>query len=332
MADFAGVVRRYMQARGLSLRGLARAASYDPSYLSKVLSGHKPVTPYLGARLDDVLGAGGEVRAAAHEQAAALAARAARSLPRGSPSRVAEALQTAASAGPAGSGIAADSLFELIPHYSHVISVTTSAAVYDELLSVRSFANTLLGDTGSRRHSDLVVAAGWLSALLAMSATDMGDHAAAHVWCSDTERRGQDVGRPELAGWSTLTRALIAYYQGQAHRSAKLAGYGQHATQPGTVVHAKLAAQEMRSRALLGDAGGVAEARHRAAAAIATLAPEAAAAGAFSIPLAEDPPYTATSLLLVSRYGDAAEATDVSSKPCIRAAQAISQPSTPGRC
>jgi transcriptional regulator with XRE-family HTH domain len=45
MADFAAVVRRFMQARGVSLRGLARAASYDPSYLSKVLSGRKPVTP-----------------------------------------------------------------------------------------------------------------------------------------------------------------------------------------------------------------------------------------------------------------------------------------------
>ena len=309
MADFAAVVRRYMQDRSLSLRGLARAASYDPSYLSKVLGGHKPVTPYLGARLDEVLDAGGEVRAAAREQAAALAARPERSSRRRSLSRVAEALQATAAAGAAGPSIAADGLFELIPHYSHVISVTTSAAVYDELLSVRAFANTLLSDSGSSRHSDVAAAAGWLSALLAMSATNLGDHAAAHVWCSDTERRGQDAGHPELAGWATLTRALIAYYQGQAARSAGLAQYGQHATQPGTVVHAKLAAQEMRSRAMLRDADGVAEARTRAAAAIATLPPEAAAAGAFSIPLAEDPPYTATSLLLVSRYADAAAAT-----------------------
>jgi len=142
-----------------------------------------------------------------------------------------------------------------------------------------------------------------------MSATDMGDHAAAHVWCSDTERRGQDAGHSELVGWATLTRALIAYYQGQAGRSAQLASYGQHATQPGTVIHAKLAAQEMRSRAMLGDADGVTEARTRAAAAIATLPAEAAAAGAFSIPLADDPPYTATSQLLVGEYADAAAAT-----------------------
>jgi hypothetical protein len=306
MADFAAVVRRFMQARGLSLRGLARAANYDPSYLSKVLGGRKPVTTYLGACLDDALGAGGEIRHAAREQVARPALNGPRS--RRAPSRVLEALQ-AVDGGLPGSEVAIDGLTDLIPHYAHVVSVTTSAAVYDELLSVRSFAGSLLGDAGSRRRSDLVVTAGWLSALLAVSATDMGDHAAALVWCSDTERHGRDAGHPELAGWAPLTRALIAYYQGQADRSAKLAERGQHSTQPGTVVYAKLAAQEMRSCAMLGDADGMADARRKAVAAIGALTPGFAVSGAFSIPLEEDPPYTATSLLLVGRYRDAAEAT-----------------------
>ena len=39
MAEFAAEVRRLMTERGMSLRGLAKAASYDPYYLSKVLSG-----------------------------------------------------------------------------------------------------------------------------------------------------------------------------------------------------------------------------------------------------------------------------------------------------
>ena len=42
MADFAAEVRRLMTERGTPLRGLAKASNYDPSYLSKVLSGHKP--------------------------------------------------------------------------------------------------------------------------------------------------------------------------------------------------------------------------------------------------------------------------------------------------
>jgi hypothetical protein len=75
------------------------------------------------------------------------------------------------------------------------------------------------------------------------------------------------------------------------------------------VVYAKLAAQEMRSRAMLGDADGMANARRKAATAIEALTPGFAVNGAFSMPLEEDPPYTATSLLLVGKYQDAAEAT-----------------------
>jgi predicted transcriptional regulator len=65
MADFAAEVRRLMAERGILLRGLAKASNYDPSYLSKVLSGRKPSSPYLAARLDDSLGAGGTIRDAA---------------------------------------------------------------------------------------------------------------------------------------------------------------------------------------------------------------------------------------------------------------------------
>jgi transcriptional regulator with XRE-family HTH domain/tetratricopeptide (TPR) repeat protein len=61
MTDAAGEMRRLMADRGLSLRGLARQAGYDPSYLSKVLRGRKPFTPSVAARLDSVLDADGAV-------------------------------------------------------------------------------------------------------------------------------------------------------------------------------------------------------------------------------------------------------------------------------
>jgi transcriptional regulator with XRE-family HTH domain len=65
MADFADEVQRRMTERGLSLRALARAASYDPSHLSKILSGQRRPNAYLAARLDDVLDAAGRIREAA---------------------------------------------------------------------------------------------------------------------------------------------------------------------------------------------------------------------------------------------------------------------------
>lgn len=60
---------------------------------------------------------------------------------------------------------------------------------------------------------------------------------------------------------------------------------------------------------MLGDAAGMAKARNRAAAAMAQLGPPAPAASVYSVPRAEDPPYTATSLLLAGRYAEAAQMT-----------------------
>src|SRR5690242_20754555 len=93
MTDFAAEVRRLMTERGMSLRRLAKAASYDPSYLSKVLSGHKPSSPYLAARLDDALGAGGAIRDAAPQPLPHPARKA--STPGRKPSGAVEALQVA---------------------------------------------------------------------------------------------------------------------------------------------------------------------------------------------------------------------------------------------
>lgn len=58
-----------MGERGMSLRALASAVGNDPGYISKVLRGLKPAGPDVARRIDDALGAGGEVIAAAAGQA-----------------------------------------------------------------------------------------------------------------------------------------------------------------------------------------------------------------------------------------------------------------------
>ena len=148
----------------------------------------------------------------------------------------------------------AGGLAELVLHYAHALAIAPSPAVYGELLSARSFAGTLLSRSAPRQRPALTVTAGWLSSLLAISAADLGDHAAAVIWCADTERRGRDAAYPELLGWAALTRSLIAWYQGDPLASAAAARRGQADGQPGSVAHAKLAAQEMPCRAMLADA------------------------------------------------------------------------------
>ena len=140
------------------------------------------------------------------------------------------------------------------------------------------------------------------------------------IWCADTERRGRDASYPELLDWAALTRSLIAWYQSDPLASAAAARRGQAKGQPGSLAHAKLTAQEMRCRAMLGDAAGMA--RHKAATAMPQLGPPTPAASVYSVPRADDPPYTATSLLLAGRYAEAAQMTqriiDVTYRPQAR--------------
>ncbi len=204
-----------------------------------------------------------------------------------------------------------DSLGELIDHYAQTICALPPADVYDELLTVRSYASGLLDHVGhAPSRKDLVLATGWLSHLLAVAACDMGEHAAARVWCSDAVRQSREARHPELEGWAALTKAMVAWYQGQPRQSAILSARGQKVVQQGTVVYAKLAAQEMRAAAMAGDVDGMTRARRQAGKAIAALPGDAPTTGALSIALSEDPPYTATSLLFVSRYREAVTATN----------------------
>ena len=302
MSDFGRELTRLMAERGVGVRQLARALYVNPGHLSNLRNGNANPSAELADALDRHLGGGGRLAALASTQSARE--------PRGtrrSSSRAAEALQVAMNGGAdGGAGVAGEALSELVGHYAHVVAVAPSAAVYDELLSARAFAGRLLTRGPARLRADLAVTAGWLSSLLAASATDLGDHAAAVVWCADTARRGRDAGHPELAGWAALTRALIAWYQGDPVRSAEAARLGQAETAAGTAAYARLAAQEMRCLAMLGDMAGMTGARRRAAAAISRLGPAAASAGVYSVQAADDPPYTATSLLVAGRHAEAA--------------------------
>jgi transcriptional regulator with XRE-family HTH domain len=75
MTDFTEVVRRWKDERGVSLRALARAAPCDPSLLSRILSGKQRPSGQMAAALDNALGAGGQITAAAAQALAKQAPR-----------------------------------------------------------------------------------------------------------------------------------------------------------------------------------------------------------------------------------------------------------------
>jgi transcriptional regulator with XRE-family HTH domain len=298
-------LRAARRRRGVTQEVLAGLCGVTPAYLSMIENGKRQLESYsLIMNLASALGV------PAGEIAPGMPASAAAARPGHAPGqrRVVRALEVI---GDENAGNAADSLADLVDYYSHAIGSASPAVVYDELLAVRSRARQVImrADLQPRR-SDLLVSAGWLSNLLAVAACDLGEHATARVWCADSVRRSKDTGCPELAAWALLTRALIAYYQGRSRQSAALAAQGRALAAPGTAVYAKLAAQEMRAAAQAGDLAGMSRARRDAAAAIRQLRPAAMAGGVFSVAVGEDPPYTATSLLLLGDFREAVPATN----------------------
>ncbi|RAY11883.1 hypothetical protein DPM19_28360 [Actinomadura craniellae] len=208
-------------------------------------------------------------------------------------------------------GSLVDGLRELVEHYALTINASPPAQIYDELLTIKAYANSVpQNKITSHLHRDFTTASGWLSALLSIAACDMGEHAAARIWCSDTEKNSCQSGHPELTAWAALTRSVVAFYQGHPQQSVTLAARGRELAPGRTVVRAKLAAQEMRAAAMVGDEERVLQTHDSAARLIAQLPQEAAtASGAFSIKLSDDPPYTATSLMLLGRHREAVDAT-----------------------
>lgn len=307
---FGDELRRLLAERGMSLRELSRRAHCDAGYLSKIMNGRKPASPHLARILDEALEADGVLKERA--TVPALNARPARSSNSTTAVReIPRVVQALAAVEDNRIADARHSLTELVSHYAHIICVLAPSDVYDEILAVRKYAGRVIErEGGSAGRADIVRAAGFLSALLGIAACDMGEHGAARVWCSDAERRSEEIGHPELAGWAILTRTMIAFYQGQPYRSASLASHGQAVTKKGGVAHARLAAQEMRAAAMFGDLGRMSRARQYATKAIVSLPSVTAQTGAFSITVGEDPPYTATSLLFAGRFRDAVAAAN----------------------
>ena len=215
-----------------------------------------------------------------------------------------------ASASSLGAG-AVEQLQQAVEHYARVFRRTLPEALYPELLGIRLHVGGLLdGKLTLGQHRDLLVTAGWLSNLLGLVCFDLGDQLAAAAWCADVEQRAREAGHPELAAWAAQTSMLMAFYGGRAHEAIAHAQKGKALAPLGTVAHAKLAAQEMRAWALLGDTREVHSARQRAEVAMAKLPTETPAHGAFSIShTAGCPPYTATSLLLLGQHGEAERLT-----------------------
>ncbi|HSR28699.1 MAG TPA: hypothetical protein VLR51_09600, partial [Actinomycetes bacterium] len=115
------------------------------------------------------------------------------------------------------------------------------------------------------QHRRLLVAAGWLSVLLAQLWFEAGDREAAEASRDAAFRLGRQAGHAELTAWSVEALALWALADGRFSDALDQARSGQDLAPPASAAALQLALDEAQAWACLGDHAQAAGARHQAA-------------------------------------------------------------------
>ena len=230
MSDLGSELRRLLAERGMSLRDLARHVPCDSGNLSKIARGQKRPSPELAARLDEVLGAGGGLAALA-------------------PAVVPGALGTdldlielarRAEASDLGSGTlellnaAVDDMCRDYPD-TEATALSTRAGQH-----LRYVTRLLAGRITLAQHRELLVIAGWLSALIACTCYDNDDAVAARTACRMTRQFGSQAAHAVLVAWSFEIAVWFALVDGRYPETVALSEAG--------IKHAGVTLQASRAR------------------------------------------------------------------------------------
>lgn len=231
-----------MAERGMSLRGLARAAGYDPSHLSKILNGRKPAAPYMAARLDAALGAGGKIKdAVAAAPASTRRAGCSGELPRG----VVTAADVEAVA------VTTKAFRDLDNRFGGAHTHRLVAGYLESSVTLMLRAGTYTEETGRQ----LFGVAAELAHLAAWTAYDMDDHRRPDLFFSKALELASAAGDDAFAGEILAARSHRAIHLGIPDRAIELARASQHvAARTGVpVLLAEAHELEANGHALRGD-------------------------------------------------------------------------------
>jgi tetratricopeptide (TPR) repeat protein len=118
----------------------------------------------------------------------------------------------------------------------------------------RRYLATLLGGrlTVAQRRR-LLVAAGWLSVVLARLHFEAGEHAAAEASREAALRLARQAGNAELAAWALEAAVWWALVDGRFPEAVELARAGQDRAPPASAVAVQLALHEAQAWRRLGD-------------------------------------------------------------------------------
>lgn len=242
MSDFGRELARLMAARDVGVRELARMVPCNPGHISNLRSGSARPSVELAAQLDAILEAGGGL--------AALAAEASPVVPGGDLGLI--ELARRAEASDLGSGTL-ELLQQSADRLCRDYPVVDPRVLSDQAKTRLGYITGLLGKRVTlTQHRELLVVAGWLSALLACTLYDAGDAGAAETARRMTRQFGQHADHGELVAWSFEIAAWYALVEGRFAKTVALCEGGlAHAGISNAAV--QLTLQASRAYARMGD-------------------------------------------------------------------------------
>jgi len=304
------LLRRLRTLSGLTQAGLGRLAGYDGSYVGATERAAVRPSRDLVERCDHALQAGGALLAIwplADREWAAPGARDPSPLPPGAAAHrppapgpgpavapladpgpdawaglgagaVVDAMELARRAEASELGAAALAGVErAVARLRRAASATPPRELIPAVRAQLRYVGRLLeGRLTLSRHRRLLVAAGWLSLLLARLHFDAGDREAAEAGRDAALRLARQAGHAELAAWAVEALASWALVDGRFRDALDLARAGQDLAPPASAAAVQLALDEAQAWASLGDRDQAAGAR-RLAALTSALLPKAAA-------------------------------------------------------
>jgi transcriptional regulator with XRE-family HTH domain len=242
MADFPAVARQHREARGMSLRALARALNYDHGYLGKVLRGEKPCPPHLARALDEKLDAGGEIIAAARtsEQPA-------------DAEKIRRSIEDALADGMMSAGLL-DDWDTSVTAYGYRTRDTPSPLLLADLTADLAELRLAIGRHRSASALPrLALTAARMSGLVCLTLIKAGDRQAWRRWGRTARHAATEAADGPALSWVAAQEAYGYYYAGDMPGAVACSRTALDATRSPCVGAVLAAALEMRAHAAMGD-------------------------------------------------------------------------------
>lgn len=238
MSDFGDELARLMAMRGIGVRELARQVHYNAGHISNLKNGRARPSAELARDLDQALGAAGGLVAIGPR-------------PGADDTGLVE-LARRAEASDLGGGTL-ELLQEAADRLCREYTVAEPRALASRARQNLAYVTDLLGKRVTlAQHRELLVTAGWLTAVLACASYDAADSAAASTARKMTRQFGETANHSELVAWSFEIAAWFALTEGRFADAAALCDAGME--RAGTTnAGVQLSVQSARAFARMGD-------------------------------------------------------------------------------